>query len=69
MTDLWILFLAIAKAGAMTGLLPAIAIAILAEHYRIVRIGIEQVSGRAVSQIPNALSSGNKPAPEVRRVA
>lgn len=41
--NLSLLFFALWKAGMLTGVLPAIAIAIFFERFRIVDIGIEQV--------------------------
>lgn len=41
--NLSLLFFALWKAGMLTGVLPAIAIAIFFERFRIVEIGIEQV--------------------------
>ena len=45
-SNLWLLFLAIAKTSLLCGLAPAIAIAILYECFgvRIVRVGVEKVS-------------------------
>lgn len=71
-TNFWLLFLAIAKAGLMTGVVPGLAIAVFLERsgIRIVAIGIEKVSAPAVSRHTSvALSNGNKPAREVLEAA
>jgi hypothetical protein len=43
MTNLWLFFLMLAKVGILTGLAPAIAIAIFCEKFRMVKVGIEKV--------------------------
>lgn len=75
MTELHYLSLfvrAIAKCGCMTGLIPGLVIAVLAEKwkFRIVALGIEKVSERAVSRdTSKEKSTGNKPAREVLEAA
>jgi hypothetical protein len=51
-SNLWLLFLAIAKTSLVCGFGPAIAIAILYECFgvRIVRVGVEKVSARQLAQ-------------------
>lgn len=63
---------ALAKFLLMTGVGIGGAIALIAEccGWKIVALGIEQVSGRAVSHMEkSALSDGNKPARKEWRVA
>lgn len=69
LTNLYLLFLALAKAALLTGLGPAIVLVILYEYcgVRIVRIGIERVSAcgqlaernelLAVAEFPNHATS------------
>lgn len=67
-SNLSLLFLALAKVALYTGLGPGIAIAIILElcDVRIVEVGVEQVSARAVSSEKIVASDvGNQPAREV----
>jgi len=70
--NLCLLFLAIAKVALLTGLGPAIAIAILYECFgvRIVRVGIEKVSGPAqLAKAPGEQMWATSPARKIARVA
>lgn len=73
MTELHYLSLfvcAIAKVLVMTGLIPGIALMVLAEKFRVVEVGIEKVSERVVSRDTSiALGEGNQPAREVLEAA
>lgn len=70
--NITLFFSAIAKVLLMTGLGIGGAVALIAEccGWKIVALGIEQVSERAVSHNTSVvLTDGNKPAPEVLEVA
>ena len=75
MANVYVLFFAFAKVAAMTALGPGIVLAILAEKYKVVEVGIEQIS---VSSEPRAQLANYQvhervrqqaPRPEVRRYA
>jgi len=68
LSNLLLFFTAIAKFLLITGVGLGGAVVVLAEccGFRVVALGIEKVSERAVSHCTSVvLSDGNKPAPEV----
>lgn len=72
MTNLWLFFLLFFRVGVFCGFAVSIPLVVMAEccGWKVLEVGIEQVSERAVSQNTSVvLTDGNKPAPEVLEVA